>query len=209
MRLPIKGFLFPLPQHRAVWLITASYWRHSPGAPEVFLVSPDHSGGPQSPCRAPGLGCAMVPAELPCPGTAWSCVSMSVLCWQPLIAALAGLKETQSRFSARLKQVLWLKYFLCIKKKPQRSLHGAGTERWCGLQELLWVRETLQGIFSLLLCPVATKPLRYCPCCAIHMCDRCCSFPAGTTAAARSCCFHFHLLQRVFSAVTSSCPAAP
>lgn len=53
-------------------------------------------------------------------------------------------------------------------------------QRWCGLQELLWVRETLQGMFSLLLCPVATRTLRYCPCCAIHVCDRCCSFPAGT-----------------------------
>lgn len=41
-------------------------------------------------------------------------------------------------------------------------------------------------MFSLLLCPVATRTLRYCPCCAIHVCDRCCSFPAGTILLLRA-----------------------
>lgn len=42
------------------------------------------------------------------------------------------------------------------------------------------------------------QTLRYCPCCAIHVCDSCYSFPAGTTTATKSCFFHFHLLLRFF-----------
>lgn len=115
----------------------------------------------------------------------------------------SSLKEADSRFSVRQVATGFMnkRYLLCIKKKQPawsrfKNLEAGVVSRssfQAGLRPCRWC-----SAFCCVLQPPSTQCSRCCPCCAIHVCHRCCCFPAGKTTTTMSCLFHFLFLQSFF-----------
>lgn len=62
---------------------------------------------------------------------------MSVLCWQPLIAALTGLEETLSRFSVRQVETGFMVKILPLHFKKKKKINKK-KPAWSRYREMVW-----------------------------------------------------------------------